>query len=183
MEFHLADPAERRSKFFEDYARIVDRHRTRGFEYEQEAIAYSTGALKILSYLNGGGLLAMPTAVALFHASIDKVKILLLAGAGCFVAGLLFIAIAQGCAFFTMAKRSESENHLASEHALLLSMTHYPEVGDQQSIRTEATEHRASSNNKITISNRWRFAGLLLFWLSFLAFNGGCLLGAIAILS
>ena len=80
MEFHLADPAERRSKFFEDYASVVDRHRTRGFEYEQEAIAYSTGALKILSYLNGGGLLAMPTAVALFHASIDKVKILFARG-------------------------------------------------------------------------------------------------------
>jgi len=133
--------------------------------------------------LNGGGLLAMPTAIALFHAPIDKIKIVLLAGAGCFIFGLLFVAIAQGCAFFTMAKRSESEHHLAGEQTLLLNMTHYPEVGDQQSIRSEAVEHRASANRKITTSNRWRFAGLLLFWLSFLAFNAGCVLGAIAILS
>jgi hypothetical protein len=66
-----ADPAETRSKYFEDSASVVDRHR------EQEAIAYSTSALKVLSYLNGGGLLAMLTAVALFHASIDKVGDLL----------------------------------------------------------------------------------------------------------
>jgi hypothetical protein len=182
-EAQLVEATERRTKYFEDYESVVDRHRTRGFEYEQEAIAYSTSALKVLSYLNGGGLLAMPTAVALFHASIDKVKLVLLAGAGCFVGGLLFVAIAQGCAFFTMAKRSESENHLASEQTLLLSMTHYPEVGDQQLIRAEATENRAAANRKIVVSNKWRHAGLLLFWLSFLAFNAGCLLGAIAILS
>jgi hypothetical protein len=179
----MTDPAERRSKYFEDYAGVIDRHRVRAFEYEQEAIAYSTSALKVLSYLNGGGLLAMPTAVALFHASIDKVKALLLSGAGCFVAGLLFVAIAQGCAFFTMAKRAESENDLASEQTLFLNMLHYPEVGDQQSIHAQAVEHRTSSNNKLALSNKWRFAGLLLFWLSFLAFNAGCILGAIAILS
>jgi hypothetical protein len=175
--------SERRSKYFEDYASVVDRHRARGFEYEQEAIAYSTSALKVLSYLNGGGLLAMPTAVALFHASIDKVKVLLLSGASCFIAGLLFVAIAQACAFFTMAKRSESENHLAGEHALLLSITHYPEVGDQTAMRAEATENRTAANHKIVISNKWRVAGLLLFWLSFIAFDAGCILGAIAILS
>jgi hypothetical protein len=175
--------SERRAKYFGDVASAVDRHRSRGFEYEKEAIAYSTNALKILSYLNGGGLLAMPAAVALFHTSIDKVKVLLLGGAGCFVAGLLFVAIAQACAFFTMAKRSESQNHLADEQILLLNMVHYPEVGDQQSIRIEATETRKAANRKVVISDRWRFAGLVLFWLSLLAFDAGCLLGAFAILS
>jgi hypothetical protein len=177
------EASERRVKYFEDVASAVDRHRARGFEYEKEAIAYSTSALKVLSYLNGGGLLAMPAAVALFHTSIDKVKFLLLGGAGCFVVGLLFVALAQGCAFFTMAKRSESQNHFADEQTLLLNMVHYPGVGDQPSIRIEATECRQAANRKIAVSDKWRFAGLALFWLSLLAFNVGCLLGAFAILS
>ncbi len=179
----MDEASERRAKYFGDVSSAVDRHRSGGFEYEKEAIAYSTSALKILSYLNGGGLLAMPAAVALFHASIDKVKIVLLGGAGCFVAGLLLVAVAQACAFFTMAKRSESENHLAGEQTLLLNMVHYPEVGDQQLTRTEATEIRKAANRKLVTSDKWRFAGLLLFWLSLLAFNAGCLLGAMAILS
>jgi hypothetical protein len=179
----LVDDSERRSKYFGDYASTVDRHRARGFEYEREAIAYSTSALKVLTYLNGGGLLAMPAAVALFHTAVDKVKMPLIAGAGCFVAGLLLIVIAQGCAFFTMAKRSESENHLAQVHTLLLSMTHYPEVGDQNSIRVEADENRTASNGKLAASDKWRLRGLLLFWLSLVAFIAGCFLGASAILS
>jgi hypothetical protein len=90
--------------------------------------------------------------------------------------GLLFIALAQGCAFFTMARRSESQNHFADEQTLLLNMVHYPEVGDQPSIRIEATECRQAANDKIKVSDKWRFAGLVLFWLSLLAFNVGCLL-------
>jgi hypothetical protein len=176
------DDSERRSKYFEDVTSVVDRHRSRGFEYEKEAIAYSTSALKVMSYLNGGGLLAMPTAVALFHASIDKVKILLIAGAGCFIAGLIIVVIAQACAFFTMTKRSESENHLAHEQNLLLNLTHYPDVGDQQVTRTEATEHRASSNRKLRESDKWRHRGLWLFWISIPIFFAGCSIGAYAIL-
>jgi len=157
------EASERRVKYFEDVSSVVDRHRARGFEYEKEAIAYSTSALKVLSYLNGGGLLAMPAAVTLFHTSIDKVKFLLLGGAGSFVAGLLFVAISQGCAFFTMAKRSESQNHFADEQTLLLNMVHYPEVGDQKSMRTEATENRQAANRKVAASDKWRFAGVR-FW-------------------
>jgi hypothetical protein len=182
LGIHMDEASERRAKYFGDISTAVDRHRSRGFEYEKEAIAYSTSALKILSYLNGGGLLAMPAAVALFHTSMDKAKFLLIGGAGCFVVGLLFIALAQGCAFFTMAKRSESQNHFADEQTLLLNMVHYPEVGDQPSIRIEATESRKAANHKVIISDRWRFAGLLLFWLSLLVFIAGCLLGAFAVL-
>ena len=61
-------------------------------------------------------------------------------------------------------------------------MVHYPEIGDQQSIRIEATESRKTANRKVVISDRWRFAGLLLFWLSLLAFIAGCLLGTFAVL-
>jgi len=82
-----------------------------------------------------------------------------------------------------MAKRSESQNHFADEQTLLLNMVHYPEVGDQKSMRTEATENRQAANRKVAASDKWRFAGVLLFWLSLLAFNAGCLLGAFAILS
>jgi hypothetical protein len=36
---HVDEASERRAKYFGDVSSAVDRHRSRGFEYEKEAIA------------------------------------------------------------------------------------------------------------------------------------------------
>ena len=63
-------------------------------------------ALQLLTYLNGGALVAIPTALAFFKADVGRLDVLWTAGA--FVLGLFFAVLAQGAAFFTMAKRAEA---------------------------------------------------------------------------
>src|SRR5262249_60802577 len=66
---------------------------------------FATGALRTLTYLNGGGLVAIPAAVALFHTDVTRVKVQLLTAAILFVAGLLLVIAAQVGAFLALTQR------------------------------------------------------------------------------
>jgi hypothetical protein len=75
------DTNKRRRQYFEDYADRVDRHREGAAFYEQHAIELANNAFRQLTYLNGGGLLAIPTAMALFHVEAKQVTTQLLCAA------------------------------------------------------------------------------------------------------
>ena len=64
MSEQPADPDLRRRRYFEDYKDTVDRHREGALFFEARAIDFASNAFKALTYLNGGGLIAIPTAVA-----------------------------------------------------------------------------------------------------------------------
>jgi hypothetical protein len=49
---------ERRRRYFEDH-KDMGRHRAAFFLYERLAIDFATSAMKVLTYLNGGGLIAI----------------------------------------------------------------------------------------------------------------------------
>jgi hypothetical protein len=83
------DEGERRRKYFEEYTDRVDRHRSREAEYDKLAIDFASNALRAITYLNGGGLVAIPAAVALFKADPTKAKHDLIVAGLLFVAGLL----------------------------------------------------------------------------------------------
>ena len=172
-----------RRKYIEEFKDTVDRHRERAFEYESKAIDFANNAFRVLTYLNGGALVAIPTAVALFQADIAKVKLQLVYGAAFFIAGLICIVAAQGAAFFTMARRSESEIFLQYEQMVSLGATHFPQSPEQQTkLIDEAKEFHTNAVKKITRSNYWRRAGLIMFWISLGAFIFGSFFGARAIL-
>jgi sulfite exporter TauE/SafE len=105
-----SDDAERRRRYFDEVKDVADRHLVSGAEYEKHAIDLALNVFRTLTYLNGGALVAIPTAVAMFQADARQVKVALLAAAAAFVAGLLSVVLAQAMAFFTMARRSEAEN-------------------------------------------------------------------------
>jgi hypothetical protein len=174
---------ERRQRYFDGVSNMVDRHRKRALEYEKEAIAYSNSAMNALTYLNGGGLLAMPTAVALFHADIERVRYSLVMGAACFIVGLLLVVGAQGCAFFTMARRSEAETFLSLQQTLLLGSTFYPDKMKPDETSIAAAKQQENSNAQFAKSDWYRRAGLGLFWASLVAFVMACLFGSNAILA
>jgi hypothetical protein len=94
------------SKFFEDLEKRAGPYRAMSFEFEKLAVEYSNKGFQNLTYLNGGALVAIPTAMAFFKAEVAKSHLLITAGF--FVAGLLFVVLAQAAAFFTMAKRAEA---------------------------------------------------------------------------
>jgi hypothetical protein len=78
------------------------------------------------SYLNGGALVAIPAAGALFRTEVAPTQSLLIASAGSFVLALVLIVAAYFCAFFTMAKRAEREEIPSHEKSLILGALYYP---------------------------------------------------------
>jgi hypothetical protein len=177
------DEGERRRKYFEEYSDRVDRHRARENEHAKRAIEFASSAMRAITYLNGGALVAIPAAVALFKADPEKAKYDLVFAGVLFVAGLLSIAIAQASAFFVFARREEAERSLAQQQIVMLAALHYPGTPEMQAQRaSEAAACEQHSNERMARSDRWRKAALVLFWLALLFFVVGCLFGTRAIL-
>jgi hypothetical protein len=112
-------------KFYDDFENRGRKFRDQSFEYEKLAVDYSHKGFQTLTYLNGGALVAIPTAMAFFKADVAKVDILWTAAA--FVAGLLFVVVSQGAAFFTMATRAEANEQFMWEqfHRVTALLFHY----------------------------------------------------------
>ncbi|MBX9778470.1 MAG: hypothetical protein K2Y71_29200 [Xanthobacteraceae bacterium] len=181
----MADtPPDPRSRFFEESKVAVDRHRQRSWEYEKEAIALVNNGLRALTYLNGGGLVAMPAAVALFQTDIQKTKEALLTAALLFVAGLLLVLLTNAASFFVMARRAESETFRESQQMFLLAAAHF--AGDDKTRAgyvQQAAEQESTANRQLERSNWYRRAGILTFWLAFGCFVAGCYYGSKAVLA
>ena len=126
--------------------------------------------------MNGGALVAIPTALAVFGSDPNKAKGYLLAAALSFVAGLVAVLLAQACAFFTMATRSESDMHKAHSQSFRLGAVFGAKEQAEGLLDRFVTEAQAS-DDKISNSNLWRFAGIAFFWASLVAFIVGCWFG------
>ena len=175
-------PDERRGRYFEEYKDRVDRYRQGSLFYEERALDLASSAMKALTYLNGGGLVAIPAVVALFRADPRDVKVRLAYAAAAFIAGLVFVVLAQAFSFFVMARRSEVEALLQLEQMELLAMIHYPGTTKEwQDRKTNAENSRAKSIVKTNRSNIWRALGIVSVWLSLFLFIAGCLIGGMAI--
>jgi hypothetical protein len=169
------------AKFHEQVNKRGEPHRSRSFEYEKLAIEYSHRGLQLLTYLNGGALVAIPTALAFFKADVGRADVLLTAGA--FVVGLFFVVLAQVAAFFTMAKRAEASTFYWSEQFQRIDALRYPNQSPEFLGRmTNASSDRATGNTRVSRSNVWRWAGIGCFGLSLAAFVFGCGWGAWVVL-
>ena len=74
--------------------------------YEQNALSFVVSALKTATYLNAGGILAIPTAISLFKVNIVDVTGELVASSLCFVSGIVCVAISYTFAFFVNGAES-----------------------------------------------------------------------------
>jgi len=172
----LVDPLpadERRRRYFEDYRDLIDRHREGSFFYEQRAIEFATSAMKVLTYLNGGGLVAIPAVVALFKTNPADVKTQLIYAAAAFIGGLVCVALSQAFAFFAMARRSEASIFYGFEEMEILASVHYPTTAEDHKGRMD----RAQQNRNIALtrtkrSDVWRLLALVCVWLSLFLFVG-----------
>ena len=169
------------AKFNEQVIQRGEPHRARSFEYEKLAIEYSHRGLQLLTYLNGGALVAIPTALAFFKADVSRSDVLLTAGA--FVVGLFFVVLAQVAAFFTMAKRAEASNYFSSEQFQRVAAHQYPHQSAEGLARTaDAEKDRATALARSAHSDVWRQVGLAFFAISLSAFVAGCGWGAWVVL-
>lgn len=174
---------EKRRKYFDDVELAVGPFRQRAFDYESKAIDFANNALRVLTYLNGGALVATPTAVALFQTDLNKAKFQLIIASILFVSSLVFVVLAHAAGFFTMARRAESTTAKEYEQVIYLVATHFPEsdaakpegLGSARDFNAKA----AQSNSN---SNWWRAFGLICVWVSLGLFIGGCVFGSRALL-
>ena len=110
----------------------MDRHFARESEHIKSAYELAASAMRAVTYLNGGGLVAILAAVALFRTDPQKTKDHLIAAGLLFVAGLLSVVLAQAFAFFVEARRAEAEQLLAQQQIIMLSAVHYPGTEELQ---------------------------------------------------
>jgi hypothetical protein len=165
------------AKFFEQVNKRGEPHRSRSFEYEKLAIEYSHRGLQLLTYLNGGALVAIPTALAFFKADVGRIDVLLTAVA--FIVGLLFVVLAQVAAFFTMAKRAEASMFSVHEQFQRIAALQNPHQAPEFAERMAAATSDAKMGSKrLATSDKWRLIGLGFFVLSLAAFVAGCAWGA-----
>jgi hypothetical protein len=170
------------SKFYEDFEKRGGSYRDRAFEYERLATDYSHKGFQTLTYLNGGALVAIPTAMAFFKADVAKREILITAGA--FILGLLCVVIAEVCAFFTMAKRAEGQEEFRWEQFHRVAALMYPHQtpANADNFAKAGNRHNAGDRKQRT-SNIWRLVGLAFFAGSLVAFVAGCGWGALAVMA
>jgi hypothetical protein len=172
----MSEQDEARSKYFADIEAALGHLRARYFEYEKLAIDYSTSAFKTMTYLHGGALVALPAAIALFKVDVAAAKVVLV------VLGLIAICLAQACAFFTMARRSEAQWCYQQEQRVLVNTTHYPTVVLAAQAKIDAKQFLDDGNKKIDDSDYWRSFAIGAYWLAVILFLIGCAFGAKAVL-
>jgi|SRR5215211_2470100 len=165
------------ARFYEQLIKRGEPHRTRSFEYEKLAVEYSHRALQLLTYLNGGALVAIPTALAFFKADVARVDVIVTAAA--FIFGLFFVVLAQVAAFFTMAKRSEASMFAAHEQLHRIAALQRPHQSQEfADLIAAATSDGTTNATRLAHSHTWRAAGLALFGFSLASFVIGCGWGA-----
>jgi hypothetical protein len=170
------------SKFHEDFNRRSAAFRERAFEYEKLTIEFSHKGFQTLTYLNGGALVAIPTALAFFKADVARADVLLTAGS--FIIGLLCVVIAQMAAFFTMSKRAEANQFFTTEQFHRVAALSHPNQSVQNlEFQKEAEAARLNGGGRIVRSNIWRVIGLCFYVASVFAFVAGCALGARGVLT
>ena len=167
------------AKFYEQVIRWGEPHRSRSFEYEKLAVEYSHRGLQLLTYLCGGALVAIPTALAFFKADVGRADVLVTAGT--FIVGLFFVVLAQLAAFFTMAKRAEASTFYSSEQFQRIAALQYPHQSPEFLERMAAADSDRG-NTRMSGSNVCRQVGLGFFAVSLAAFVFGCGWGAWVVL-
>jgi hypothetical protein len=169
------------NKFHEDADKRAGPHRDRAFEYEKLTVEYTHKGFQTLTYLNGGALVAIPTAMAFFKADVGRIDVLVAAGA--FITGLLCVVAAQVCAFFTMSKRAEAAQCLADEQVNRVAALAYAHGTALNTERLAAADAgRSDAYSRVRRSNFWRWLGLFFFVFSTVVFIAGCFEGGKAIL-
>jgi hypothetical protein len=170
------------NQFYEDTNKRTEPYRNRAFEYEKLGVEYTHRGFQALTYLNGGALVAIPTAMAFFKADVGKVDVLWTASA--FILGLLCVVLAQLAAFFVMLKRVEENTFLSHEQFEQLAALQFPHGSpDNLKHANNAATNRATALERNRYSDIWRNIGLCLLCLSLVAFVAGCGWGARAVIT
>jgi hypothetical protein len=159
----------------------TEHYSARATLYETRGIEFASSALRTLTYLNGGGLIAIPAAVALFQTDVTRVKVQMLTAAILFVAGLLLVLAAQVGAFLALTQRAGGE-YLAQQKRETLVEFAFESSKSVIEFFTSADKLKAGEEANVTWEAAWLLLAGFLFCASFVCFVVGCSFGARALL-
>ncbi|BAT59423.1 hypothetical protein GJW-30_1_01956 [Variibacter gotjawalensis] len=171
---------QRRTSTGDNFIKVIHEH-------EKLSSSFATAMLQSLNYLNGGGLLAMPTAAALFGVSMKPPDAYLLAAGALFVSGLIAsVAATASGVEWSRARGNMRNDHFQMEIARLNKW--YGELSpylakaippDPVDVSVEQAHQKLEIQAKLAMKNRKR--GSCLALISLICFTVGALSGAWAI--
>jgi len=167
------DEADAWKRFLEDKKLATENHRSRRFEYEKVAIDYTISIFRTLTFLNTGGLVALPAAVSLFGVKVTDHHFLLIASGACFMFSIAIVCIAQAFAFFTFARRSDAEWHYEQEQFLRVGAKHFPTEARFSEVSAKIEAEQIKAADKFRSSTHYRRRSIWTLLVCAALFYGG----------
>jgi hypothetical protein len=143
-------------------------------------IKFAEATTKSLSYINAGGLIALPVVMGLVGANLQSDARWIVSIAGLFVLGLICAIAANVAGFFAMSRLAE-----ADEEALSAATSHiaaaYASITPKQieEHKKAAGEASTRESEKRTKYNGWRGAGVVFAIISLIIFIAGVTTGGV----
>lgn len=162
-----------RGAFLQEWTQTITPLLGEAKDASRGALEFAQSAIKTAFLLNGGGLLAVPTAVAMFNIGVRDYQRDLLIVAAMFVSGLVLAYIAVVIAHFTMVEYHKSLMIAMKRATGNLNRAYYP---DQETEPDEKLKNEFELSEKHYKCMRWIGTGICL--VSFVAFVAGSVLGS-----
>jgi hypothetical protein len=166
-----------------EFSALIQPHYERETFYETRAIDFANNALKTLTYLNGGALVAIPAAVALFAMDAKLIKTELLTAATLLVVGLFFVLLAQAFWLFTMSQRANAEDIARRKQDALITAVNDEKKHLFSAFMNELVPLNTSASNTLTRASIYQLITGVLFWGASGCFVIGCFYGARALMA
>jgi len=127
------------------------------------AIKFAESAIKNLTYINAGGLIALPVVMGLFGATINTDSAWILGISLPLIGGLVMAVSANVAGFFAMARRGEADQEELEALAIQLILVHQPL--EQTAIASKKLELAIAQNaqkQKLESYSKFRLLGLAM---------------------
>lgn len=169
---------QHRAEFRAEWEAAVPPLEELAIEADKAALSFVQMGLRTSLILNGGALVLTPAYMTLFKIPAASPHVTLIAGATCFVLGLVFSWICMLIGFFAMATASDRSYARRDSAAHRVIRSHYYLNDEQKS--SEATA-KIEESNKQDEALRSRFMrlrkwGIVLSCVAMLLFIGGAIL-------
>lgn len=142
------------------------------------SVRFAEIAIKNVSYLNVGGLIALPVVINLLGASIKTDGLMILAIACGYFFGLAACVVTALAGFFAFARSAEAHDNFADSRRIDVEATYLASSQERHDeLRHSSMASWQAANKKIRDYNFWRLIGIISLIVGFVAFMAATALG------
>ncbi len=180
-----------REEYRREIAQHVDPKEAGARNTDKSAIDIAQSIFKTSTWLNGGGIIAIPAVVGLFKVrDTTTIAMDLLVPGGIFSLGLLTSLISAIMGFFALANRADMESSDATAMKLRTNLNYYPpDDPDEEKCETsrkeqeiEISKWQQKTTSYYKLFYRFKAGAIIFIVISTVCFVGGNYFGARAML-